>query len=35
MEESTLRDCEAVLITYLRYIDTGDFAEEMLFCKSL
>lgn len=35
MDESTLRDSEAVLITYVRYIDKGDFAEEMLFCKSL
>jgi hypothetical protein len=34
MDESTLRDGEAVLITYVRYIDKGDFAEEM-FCKSL
>lgn len=35
MDESTLRDSEAILITYVRYIDKGDFAEEMLFCKSL
>lgn len=35
MDESTLRDSEAVLITYIRYIDTGHFAEEMLFCKRL
>ncbi|XP_065671987.1 protein FAM200B-like [Hydra vulgaris] len=35
MDESTLRDSEAVLLTYVRYIDNNDFAEEMLFCKSL
>ncbi|GFT97099.1 protein ZBED8 [Trichonephila clavipes] len=35
MDESTLRDSEAVLITYARYIDKGHFAEEMLFCKRL
>ncbi len=31
MDESTLKDIEAVLITYVRYIDKGDFAEEILF----
>ncbi|GFV94966.1 zinc finger BED domain-containing protein 5 [Trichonephila clavipes] len=35
MDESTLRDSEAVLITYVRYIDKGHFAEEKLFCKRL
>ncbi|GFX56470.1 SCAN domain-containing protein 3 [Trichonephila clavipes] len=35
MDESTLRDSEVVLITYVRYIDKGHFAEEMLFCKRL
>ena len=35
MDESTLRDSEAVLITYVRYIEHGQFAEEMLFCKKL
>ncbi|CAK9832791.1 Zinc finger MYM-type protein 6 [Anthophora retusa] len=35
MDESTLRDSEAVLITYVRFIDEGRFAEEMLFCKKL
>ncbi|XP_053990031.1 protein FAM200C-like, partial [Hylaeus volcanicus] len=35
MDESTLRDSEAVLITYVRYINEGHFAEEMLFCKRL
>ncbi len=35
MDESTLRDSGAVLITYVRYIDKGDFAKEILFCKSL
>ncbi|GFW85387.1 zinc finger BED domain-containing protein 5 [Trichonephila clavipes] len=35
MDELTLRDSEAVLITYVRYIDKGHFAEEMLVCKRL
>ena len=35
MDESKLRDSEAVLLTNVRYIDNNDFAEEMLFCKSL
>ncbi|CAK9816162.1 SCAN domain-containing protein 3 [Anthophora plagiata] len=35
LDVSTLRDSEAVLITYVRYIDKGHFAEEMLFCKRL
>ncbi|GFQ86541.1 SCAN domain-containing protein 3 [Trichonephila clavata] len=34
LNESTLRDSEAVLIIYLRYVYKGNFAEEM-FCKSL
>ncbi|GFS51521.1 SCAN domain-containing protein 3 [Trichonephila clavipes] len=35
MDESTLRDGEVVLLIYERYIDKGEFAEEMVFCKSL
>ncbi|GFU26705.1 SCAN domain-containing protein 3 [Nephila pilipes] len=35
LDESALRDSEAVLITYVKCVDKGDFAEEMLFCKSL
>ncbi|XP_017888660.1 protein ZBED8-like [Ceratina calcarata] len=35
MDESTLRDSEAVLIAHVRYIDKGLFAEEMLFCRKL
>ncbi|GFV62386.1 protein ZBED8 [Trichonephila clavipes] len=35
MDKSTLRNSNAVLITYVRYIDKGHFAEEMLFCKRL
>ncbi|CAL1530635.1 unnamed protein product, partial [Lymnaea stagnalis] len=35
MDESILRDNEAVLITCVRYIDKGYFAEEMLLCKSV
>ncbi|GFX32885.1 protein FAM200A [Trichonephila clavipes] len=35
IDESTLRDSEASLITYVRYIDKEHFAEEMLFCKRI
>jgi hypothetical protein len=35
MDESTLRDSEAVLITYVRYIEKEHCAEEMLLRKSL
>ncbi|XP_076042678.1 zinc finger BED domain-containing protein 5-like [Oratosquilla oratoria] len=35
MDEATVRNSEALLLTYVRYIDKGEFAEEMLFCKSL
>ena len=34
MDESTLRDSEVVLLAYARYIDKGEFAEEMLLCLS-
>ncbi|GFV37125.1 SCAN domain-containing protein 3 [Trichonephila clavipes] len=34
MDESTLRDSEVVLLVYARYIDKGEFAEEMVFCES-
>ncbi|CAL1529997.1 unnamed protein product, partial [Lymnaea stagnalis] len=32
MVESTLRDSEAVLLTYVRCFDKGYFPEEMLLC---
>ncbi|GFQ85904.1 SCAN domain-containing protein 3 [Trichonephila clavata] len=35
LDESTLRNSAALLISYIRYVDKGNFAEEMLFCKSL
>ncbi|GFV83731.1 SCAN domain-containing protein 3 [Trichonephila clavipes] len=35
MDESTLRDSEVVLLVYARYIDKGEFSEEMEFYKSL
>ncbi|GFQ83490.1 uncharacterized protein TNCT_148701 [Trichonephila clavata] len=35
MDESTRRDGEVVLLVYARYIDNGELAEEMAFCKSL
>ena len=35
MDESPLRDSEIVLLAYARYIDKGEFAKEMAFCKSL
>ena len=35
MDGSTVRDIEALLLSYVRYIDKSEFAEEMLFCESL
>ena len=35
MDKSAWRDREEVLISYVRYIDKGHFAKEMLFCKRL
>lgn len=35
MDEFTVKSSEALLITYVRYIDKGEFIEEMLFCRSL
>ncbi|GFW51241.1 SCAN domain-containing protein 3 [Trichonephila clavipes] len=35
LDESTLRDNEAILITCVKYVDKEHFAEEILFCKSL
>ncbi|GFQ72054.1 SCAN domain-containing protein 3 [Trichonephila clavata] len=35
LDESALRDREVVLLTYARYCDKDNFAEEMLFCKPL
>lgn len=35
MDETTLRDSEVVLMAYVRYIDNGEFNEEMLFCEAL
>lgn len=35
MDESTIRDGEAVLIYYVRYVDKNEFIEEFLFCKKL
>ena len=34
MDESTFWDSEALLLTYVRYIDHEKFQEEMLFCES-
>lgn len=33
MDESTLRDSEAILIIDVKYTDKGHFVEEMVFCK--
>ena len=33
--ESTVRDSEALLMAYVRYVDNGEFIEDMLFCKAL
>ena len=30
-----MRDSEAVMPTYVRHVDKGEFADVMLFCKSL
>jgi hypothetical protein len=35
MDKSTIRDGEAVLISYVRYIDKDEFVEEFLFCLKL
>ena len=35
MDESTVRDSEALLLAYVRYIDKNEFAEELLFRESL
>lgn len=35
MDESTIRDSQAVLMAYVRYIENSEFAEEMFFCESL
>ena len=35
MDESTPRDSEVVLLAYARYIDKGEFFEEIVFWKSL
>ena len=34
MDESIMRDSEALLLAYVRYIDKSEFVEEMLFCES-
>jgi hypothetical protein len=35
IDESTVRNSEAVLMAYVRYIDTCEFTEEILFCEAL
>ena len=35
MDKSALRDSEVVLLAYARYIDKGEFSEEIVFCISL
>ncbi|GFV62002.1 uncharacterized protein TNCV_4108051 [Trichonephila clavipes] len=35
MDEPALRDSEVVLLEYARHIDKSEFADEMIFCKSL
>ena len=35
MDEATVRDSEALLMAYVRYVDNGEFIEDMLFCESL
>lgn len=35
LDESTVRNSEALLMVYVRFIDNGEFVEEMLFCEQL
>ena len=35
LDETTVRKSEALLLAYVRYIEDGEFKEEMLFCQSL
>ena len=35
LDESTVRNSEALLMAYVRFIDNGEFAEEKLFCEQL
>ena len=35
LDESTVRDGEALLLAYVRFVDNGKFCEEMLFCETL
>ena len=35
LDKSTVRDSEALLMAYVRYVDNGEFIEDMLFCKAL
>ena len=34
MDKSTVSDSEALLLAYVRYIDKGKFAKNILFCES-
>ena len=35
LDESTVSGSQTLLLAYVRYIDKGEFAEEMLFCEEL
>ena len=35
LDESTVRDSETLLMAYVRYVDNGEFIEDMLFCEAL
>jgi hypothetical protein len=35
MDESTVRNSEALFMVSVRYTDNGEFIEEMLFCEEL
>ena len=35
VDETTVRHSECILLAYVRFIEAGDFHEEMLFCESL
>ena len=35
LDESTVRDSEALLMAYVIYVDNGEYIEDMPFCKAL
>ena len=35
LDESTVRDSEALLMVYVRNVHNGEFIEDMLYCEAL